>query len=387
MDYLIGSDAILNSPLQAYSTEACAFLGELSRRLMRHPALRQYPDISALAFWLRGAHLEQMKQECPEREERIGKGLCFHIAPGNVPVNFAFTYAFGLLAGCANIVRLPSKPFGQVEPILECMRELLPQHPEIEMRTAFVRYPVTSDGSEVFSAKADARLIWGGDSTVAALKAMPTKPRCIDIAFADRYSLCVMSGKAITEMDVLSLQRLAEGFYNDTYMMDQNACSSPQLVLWLNDDGKGRQRFWQALHEHAISRYQLEDEVCVNKYVQLCQDAIDCKEVERVIHEDSLLYRAELTAYPKDITTKRGQGGYFYEMAVTNLEGLSNVVTEKFQTLTFFGLSPTLLREFVLSHHLRGIDRIVPVGKAMDIGVFWDGYDLVRMLSRRIALM
>ena len=38
--------------------------------------------------------------------------------------------------------------------------------------------------------------------------------------------------------------------------------------------------------------------------------------------------------------------------------------------------------EAVVAARLRGIDRIVPVGKAMDIGVFWDGHDLVRELSR-----
>ena len=33
-----------------------------------------------------------------------------------------------------------------------------------------------------------------------------------------------------------------------------------------------------------------------------------------------------------------------------------------------------------------GIDRIVPVGKAMDIGVYWDGYDIIGTLSRKIMI-
>ena len=31
-----------------------------------------------------------------------------------------------------------------------------------------------------------------------------------------------------------------------------------------------------------------------------------------------------------------------------------------------------------------GIDRIVPVGKAMDIGVVWDGHELIREASRLV---
>ena len=39
-----------------------------------------------------------------------------------------------------------------------------------------------------------------------------------------------------------------------------------------------------------------------------------------------------------------------------------------------------------LDNNLRGIDRIVPIGQALDIGFEWDGYDLNKILSRVIAL-
>ena len=32
-----------------------------------------------------------------------------------------------------------------------------------------------------------------------------------------------------------------------------------------------------------------------------------------------------------------------------------------------------------------GIDRIVPIGRAFDIGPIWDGYDIISFLSRKIA--
>ena len=43
------------------------------------------------------------------------------------------------------------------------------------------------------------------------------------------------------------------------------------------------------------------------------------------------------------------------------------------------------LRRFVTANGLRGIDRIAPVGHTMDFALTWDGYDLIRTLSRRIA--
>ena len=34
-----------------------------------------------------------------------------------------------------------------------------------------------------------------------------------------------------------------------------------------------------------------------------------------------------------------------------------------------------------------GIDRIVPMGKSMDFSLIWDGYDLIRQMSRRITIL
>ena len=44
-----------------------------------------------------------------------------------------------------------------------------------------------------------------------------------------------------------------------------------------------------------------------------------------------------------------------------------------------------LLQEMIRSGK-PGIDRIVPVGKAVDIGVYWDGYDIIGTLSRKIII-
>ncbi len=61
---------------------------------------------------------------------------------------------------------------------------------------------------------------------------------------------------------------------------------------------------------------------------------------------------------------------------------IARIVNNKFQTLTYFGINKLVLKDLVLENSLLGIDRIVPIGQAMDIGVIWDGYDVVRSLSR-----
>lgn len=251
-----------------------------------------------------------------------------------------------------------------------------------------MRYPADSSATLELSRIADARMIWGGDKTVLKIKSLETKPKCVDITFADRYSLCVLDGKAVESASDDALNRLSDDFYNDTYLMDQNACSSPQMILWLNDSEYARKRFWDAVFCVAKKKYLLQAAVSVDKYTQLTQDSIDSAEnIKFFEKKENLLYRVELMSLNKDVQFKRGHGGYFYEHSLANWDELFDIVSEKYQTITYFGIDAEELRSKIVTNRLRGIDRIVPIGKAMDIGPMWDGYDIIRMLSRKINLI
>lgn len=407
-----------NTPLRVFDEQVMELLGGLSAELLKSPLVRAYPDLAAFAFYIRKANLLKLRDalfpvgvECgvqsadaieiwrqalsTELSSRLGRGLCFHIAPGNIPVNFAFTWVFGLLAGNANIVRLPSRSFPQVDALLEIIKRHLSRNQKLETRNIFVRYP-RSDAEQTakYCAMADCRMIWGGDRTIAAIKAMPTSPRCVDIAFADRYSLAIIDGAAVLASDDPAIGRLAENFYNDTWLMDQNACSSPQVICWEHDSPEARARFWSAAENVARVKYRLQDAIAVDKYTLLCEEAISNENCCGISRFGNLLYREELSALTPDVINHRGKAGYFFEYSLSSVPGtrhsaldtLFPVITEKFQTITYFGVDPHALREALMAANVRGIDRIVPIGQAMNVGIVWDGHDLVRELSRIISV-
>ena len=180
----------------------------------------------------------------------------------------------------------------------------------------------------------------------------------------------------------LKLTNLHE-IYNDTYLVDQNACSSPQLILWQKSiTSEGRQKFWQAVEKIAHERYDLPPIKATSKYTNFCQNAINFPKAGVLNNSDNVLYRADISELFEGLDNLRGKFGLFYEYNVDSLEDIKNFVNEKYQTLTYFGFSPLELSEIVVNNNWRGIDRIVPVGKALDIGVIWDGYDLIGQMSR-----
>ena len=85
----------------------------------------------------------------------------------------------------------------------------------------------------------------------------------------------------------------------------------------------------------------------------------------------------------------KSAGGFFIEYDcrnLSNLNELNNIVTRKYQTLSYFGFDAKELLKWVISSGLSGIDRIVPIGKTSDFSLVWDGYDLIYSLSRKISI-
>lgn len=376
--------ALHAAPRRVLDERDVYLLSDVSARLMRDPVAKTLPDVMSFAFWCRKGHLGRLAGGRVDLAHSLGRGLAFHVAPSNVPVNFAFSWAFALLAGNANVVRVPSKPFPQVKVICDAAQAAMDDAGD--ERTAFVSYPSSSDVTERFCSLADVRVIWGGDRTVGYIRQMPSGPRCVDVAFADRYSIAVIDAGAVLAAGDKELSALAKGFYNDTYFMDQNACSSPMTVCWVNACGSGEERFWSAVRAEAAARYNLQGAVATDKYVQVCRDAIEGRS-RGAVKFDALLnvVGVDLAGVPEGALDRyRGKGGYFYEADISSFEAVLTLLGRTCQTVTYFGVDPDELREKVITLGSSGVDRIVPVGKAMDIDLVWDGMDLLSMMSRRI---
>lgn len=387
--YLAGGPIETVTPLPPYHKQVCCFLAELSKKLRKDKRAANYPDIQTFAFFCRKANIERLRQEFEDGKSRLGRGIVFHIAPSNVPINCAFTYVFGLLAGNANIVRVSTKDFEQIRILCEIMEELFLQeeYQVVRKMTAFVFYEREKEITDAFSACANIRVIWGGDETISEIRKSPISARCTEITFADRYSFAVLDPVKLFFESEQNMKHLAEQFYNDTYLMDQNACSAPHILFWRTDGSReadeGKARFFKALYE-AAEKYDLEAIKVSDKYVLMCQYIIELEEIEHIERMDNLLSVITLNRMPEDMTHLRGKFGVFFQYDIKALEEIAEHITEKVQTCLYYGMEKEEIQSMVLEKGLMGIDRIVPIGSSLDIGVIWDGYDIIRQMSRLI---
>lgn len=367
--------------LKLFDDRVCDLLNELANVIRNDKEAKAYPDVITFGFFCRKANIQILKRQY-YKESRIGRGLSFHVAPANVPINFAYSLVSGLLAGNPCIVRASSKDFAQTRIICRLLQTIQKKH-DILRYVAIISYEHDKEVTDYFSSIVNVRVIWGGDHTVHEIRKSPVKPRCIEVTFANRYSLCIVYAAKLLKMD--NMENLVRGFYNDTYLYDQNACSSPKLLYWVGekkDIYNAKKLFWGAIQQFMENQYTVEPVIAVDKLLIGCKAAIEIPDTVIEPVQNNIIQRIHIRLLPANLSDYTCPGGSFVEYDSERLDDLIPVITEEYQTLIYIGFSGKDLMDWVKENGLKGIDRIVPVGKAVDFSLTWDGYNLIDTMSR-----
>lgn len=389
--YLVGDNDIIESmkdvcPKYPFDDSVIEFLDYLSKALMKSREAKAYPDVVTLGFWMRKSSVFKLKKrfEVEGSDVKIGRGVAFHVAPSNVPVNYAYSLLSGLLTGNANIVRVPSKDFPQVTIINNAIKKALGVCPDIKPYICLVRYGRDQKVNDLFSSFADTRIIWGGDNTIAEIRKSPIGPRAGEIAFADRYSLAVIDSEKY--MAVEDKGRFAEQFYNDTYLSDQNACTSPRLIVWMGGrKEEAKELFWKLEHDLVKKKYQFQPIMGINKLSSSYLMAVAKKGTRIEDHEDNYIVRVNIPKTDSEMMKHKDNSGYFFEYDCDDILEIRDLCNNTHcQTIGFLGEKETIMP--LLSSGIKGVDRVVPIGKTMDFDFIWDGYNLVERLTRTIRI-
>jgi hypothetical protein len=379
--------------VEPFNPSRIDFSDRVSRAIFHHPRSRAFPELLAVAFWLRRAAVSRLAERFAALEAagslRAPRGLAFHLPPTNVDTLFLYSLMTSFLVGNLNVVRVSrNRPSEQVTLLCEVLRAVLAEERFAEFgdELAVVSYAHEAEPTAEVSKEADIRLLWGGDETIDRLRAVAIGAGAVDLAFGDRFSFAVLRPDAVLEADDQSRSTLAERLFNDAYWFNQMACSSPRLVVWIGGQGEvdgARDVLFTELAKVVASKgYSLEPGAAIAKLTFIYGALIDrpVESVCEVSNELSVLSLRHLDGFDR---THPG-AGLFFDARVDSLSDLTTFVHRKDQTLTAHGFSDEELTAFARSLDGRGIDRIVPFGDALSFDTFWDGYDLLAELTRTV---
>ena len=375
--------------MEPFNNLAIDFLGDFSRELKSNKKIYKFPDLIYLVFWTNYKKVKELKERFISKNMRLGRGLIYHICPSNVPTNFIYSFFFGLLSGNSNIVKVPSKSFPEKNIILSSINKLFKKKKYLPLKNSnfFIQYDEKIENTRRISSICDGRIIWGGDTTINEVRKIWIPERTVELTFADRYSLSILDLNRFKKIKDHEIKLVTKKFFYDSYMMNQSACNSPHFVFWIGKKNNDIQnRFWNELNNIAKKKFVLDENVALNKYSNLIKNMIDQKDFQDIKLFKNNLYVVNPNKNISNIENIRGISGIFFQKNIRNLSELKKFITKKCQTVTYFGLNKEQIKSFLLRNNLLGIDRVVPIGKALDISLIWDGYDVIDSLSRTITL-
>jgi hypothetical protein len=377
-------------PRKPYSDDTVEMCSRFSQRLSR--AAGRDPALQALAFWMRGSELRRLQAIYEsfgdERVAMAPRGLAFHLPPANVDTIFVYSWLLSVLAGNTNVIRISPDRTGVTDRILDVLNDVLGDRNGLpwEGYTAVVSYGHDEEVTAAFSAACDVRVIWGGDQTVRTIRSIPVAPQAKELTFADRISLAVINSLAYLAATSGERASLAERLYNDAYLFDQLACSSPRLIVWVGDRPAMASASALLLGDLEkvlrTKEYRVDTSTAIAKMTYRARAAIDFPVERQEIRGNEL---AVLTVpEPVDAGPDFCGAGMFWETSVPTLADLAGHLGRRHQTLAHFGFDPAELTDLARRLNGRGVDRMVPVGEALTFNRYWDGLDLMREFLRAV---
>lgn len=398
LEDLVDDDFLNLRTLPAFDNRTVEFLGAISQAIFAIPDCKAYPELVSLAYWLRKANItsyvRNFLKQVGEYELVVPRGTTFHVAPSNVDTIFLYSWALSLLAGNRNIIRLPQVIPLQLKLVLNAVRGLLVdnQWDDIAVRNIVLSYPREDEINHFISAKADIRMIWGGDETVLYFRGLPSKSSTQDIMFTDKVSFSLVNAERYFGMSEEERTEAARLFFNDSYQFDQLACSSPRLVYFMGESAQrddASKLFWKALAGEIDKKiYHSSAADSVNKLVFGYETLANGVAGEFPYGTPTAqLGIMRITLAEANLCRTSCGGGFFFECFINDISELIPLIKENDQTLTYLGFSRNEMREIGASLCTKGLRRIVPVGQALSFSPLWDGYVLFNELTQRVPIM
>lgn len=377
--------------LSVFDTLIVDFSNHVSKAIIKNKLINRIPAYVALAYWLRKSNIDRIISENKNYSQNKNislspLGIVFHVCPSNVDTMFIYSLFVSLIAGNKNILRISSRNEDQnLLTLLSIFNAILNQEFHVlKDYITVVRYERNDNINKYISSKVDGRIIWGGDETIKSFKQLVDNPRSKDLVFADRQSFSLIKTAVFNNLDQNGKKNLVHKFFNDSYSFDQKGCSSPQIIItWGNPEHyeKFKKEFYIIL-ENIVSKNYVYDPASLAslKMNQLANDAIDGA-ISSYYGPNKNLVFAEMAT--KTLNNHSCGGGYFYTKNIEEVNDLFFITSKKIQTLAYFGLSESDKKAILKISNGKGLERIVPVGEALNFDYIWDGYNLIDELTTK----
>lgn len=385
-------EKIINErPFEIFSKDVIKLFSLISKDILNYKKINSFPDLASYGFFCREINLNNIKKKYHyHTSERGGRGLALHFTPSNVPLNFAYSLFFSLITGNVTIIRIGKNNYEQTKIFLKFLKKRLDTKlfSSLSKKVLIINYEKNYEINNYLSKNCEIRIIWGGDNSINEIRKSKIEPHTYELTFPDRYSLCIISSSAY--LNSHNHKNEAIKFYNDTLTFDQNACTSPRLIIWNGTkkiNSKARLKFWK-YYEKIIKnkKYLFKEGTIIQKIKSQYSSAIELGGINPSLSKDNYVKNSIIKIFPNNLENFNAPGGFFLEYHCNDLNIIKNKLSTKIQTITSIGFSPKEIAKKIGVFNSKGVFRVVPNGQSSNMDLIWDGYEVIFQMSKKINL-
>ncbi len=325
------------------------------------------------------------------------KGIVCHWMAGNVATLGIYSVLQSILCKNGNILRVSKECVSEVYKLLLLLDNISVEYNENTYSSKTILKNIAliyfnSDNvchNAQMSLKADARIVWGGESAVKAISTLPKKATCKDLIFGPKYSFSVFEKSAIESDD---FEEYLENLVTDIIAFKQKACSSPQ-VLFLEKS--------KLPLEEIVKRLSIKFEKMLKRYSNLdLEEAVAAKIItkrgEYSLSLDKKLYISKGLQYTILIDSELKleeaiTGRTIFVKEIDDILDVCPLITKNIQTIGIASKNSIKTLDFADKVTTLGVDRVVKIGYMNFYDSPWDGSlvmsELVRWCSLNIKGM
>lgn len=376
-------------PGRAFSLDRLDVLARLTALLAADTEFGPLPEVKAFAFSIRRAAIERLRQNyaalATSDSLLVARGVVVHFAPANVDTVGLYSWLWAFLTGNASIVRVSSRRSRVAAALDALVEKALVDTPALAAANRWVAYDHDEAITAAVCETVDVRMIWGGDRAVSQIRAVPARLATVDIVFRDRVSASVLDGAWVASAHEKALDDAASRFAADLVTFHQAACSSPRTVFWVGADGSVRRRWWEAVQRDLDRRGYAPPEGAATRKLGAATLAAARGQISAVETFGAGL--TVLTGGEGPVVDQECGWGFIDQRAGSlSLASVAETLDSRVQTVSTLGFEPETLSAFSDAAARKGVDRVVPVGAALQFDRYWDGHDLFISLSRRVGV-
>ena len=361
--------------------------------------LNEVPGIVFLRMWLRRGALEPIivrelganalnggwTEFGRARCRAFPLGVVGHWPAANVEIQPILSMTCSLLGGNAALVRIPRGVADLTRAVMERLVESDPKE-RLTQRVFMATFEHSrTDLHEAMARNVDGGMIWGGKEAVLQVRSLPFPHWARLAVFGPRLSVAAMDAGAWG--DPVEQKTWCSRIARDVWQFDQQACSSPQVLYLERRQGSSIDEFIASL------RCAFENENRVHPRREIAPaltSGISRARASWLLDDPS--HRAEFPLGP-DWTLLVGSGSDLPQpvqgktLTVLLVSDLAEVVSKldgNVQTLGLGMADSEKEQKIAWLAGLRGVDRVVKLGRMHVFVPPWDGMDLIRPMVRMV---